>query len=266
MADYDYLPASNGSGDAALMHITVDRLTGSTTITVDSIANVPAKFIGTSGTLDASGFITSATKKEFKGHISGSTLVIDSLEPGYTDTGNTAGQVVVIRPSTGWSNRVAAFIKNSTSFGTPEAVTFASLVATAISAASAVLSGTLTVGGNATVTGNIDISGTSRLVPGTTVTADGANNVTPSKQVYSVTALAIGATILAPTWPAQEMMTGVLKIKDDGIARAIAWNAAWVVIGVTLPTATAAGKWLYVSYQYNAADSKFHVLGIARQA
>ena len=40
MADYDYLPASNGSGDAALMHVTVTRTTGATTISVDSVVNV----------------------------------------------------------------------------------------------------------------------------------------------------------------------------------------------------------------------------------
>lgn len=265
MADYDYLPASNGSGDAALMHITADRLTGSTTIQVDSVANVNSKYIGTYGTLDADGFITTASKREFKGHISGGNLIIDSFEPGSTDGGNTAGQVVVVRPTTGWANRVAAFIKNATNLGTPEAVTFAGLVATAISAASQVLTGNHTVGGNATITGNIDISGTSRLVPATAVTADGSNNITPSKQEYSITALAHDAAVLAPTWAAQEGMVGSLKIKDDGNARALSWATGWVVIGVTLPTLTSAGKWLYVSYKYNAADSKFHVLGIARQ-
>lgn len=266
MADYEHLPVGNGSGDAALMHITGTRLTAATTIAVDSVTNVPTKFIGTYGTLGADGLITAASKRDFKGHVSGADLVIDAFCPGSVDAGNTIGQVVIVKPNTFWANLVATFIKNATGFGTPESATFAGLVATAITAASQVLSGNHTVGGNATITGNIDISGTSRLVPATAATSDGSNNITPTKQIYSITALAHDATVLAPTWAAQEGMSGLLKIKDDGNARALAWHASWVVIGVTLPTVSIAGKWLYVNYQYNAADSKFHVLGIARQS
>jgi hypothetical protein len=115
------------------------------------------------------------------------------------------------------------------------------------------------------VTGNIDISGTSRLVPATTATVDGSGNITPTKQEFSVTALGAAAQILAPTWSPADMMTGMLKIKDDGTGRALTWAAGWVEIGATKPSTTVAGKWLYVSYKYNAADSKFHILGIARQ-
>lgn len=106
--DYSELLASNGSGDAALAHISADRLSGATTITVDSTANWPAKFIATSGTLTASGYIDPATKKEFKGHLSSGNIVIDSFEPGFTDTGNIQGQVVALRPSTSLINELVA--------------------------------------------------------------------------------------------------------------------------------------------------------------
>lgn len=121
--DYDYLHASDGTGDAALMHITADRAPASTTIDVDSVSDVPAKFIGTSGTVLPSGLIDPATKTDFKGHTSGSTLIIDSFEPGSTDVGNTAGQVVIIKPNTGWANRVADFLVNITGKGTPPIIT-----------------------------------------------------------------------------------------------------------------------------------------------
>lgn len=120
--NYDYLKASDGSGDPALMTINTDRLIGSTTLVVNTVLNVPAKFIGTSGTKLATGFIDPSTKTEFLGHVSGGGLVIDSFEPGYSDAGNTSGQVIVVRPATGWANRVAAFIANATGFGTPEAL------------------------------------------------------------------------------------------------------------------------------------------------
>lgn len=148
MSDYDYLPASNGSGDAPLMHITAPRIVGATTLDVDSVTNVAAKFIGTYGNLLPSGLIDPSTKGDFKGHVSGSTLVIDGFEAGTTDVGNTQGQVIIIKPNSGWSNRVAAFLANMTNKGTPEAVTTAALTATTITATSnAHVEGTTTLDG-----------------------------------------------------------------------------------------------------------------------
>jgi hypothetical protein len=130
MSDYNYLSASDGSGDASLMHLTANRAHGATVYTVDSIIGVPANFIATCGTLLSTGFIDPTTKVDFKGHTSGSTLVIDAFEAGSTDPagGNTSGQVIVIKPTTGWANRVATFIQNATGFGTPEAHTTSSIV------------------------------------------------------------------------------------------------------------------------------------------
>lgn len=107
MDDLEYLSVSDGTGDAALMHVTASRLAGATTLLVDTVANVPAKFIATVGTLLSTGFIDPSTKIDFKGHLDSGHLVIDGLEPGSSDTGNDEGQVVVIKPNSGWANRVA---------------------------------------------------------------------------------------------------------------------------------------------------------------
>lgn len=151
--DYDHLPVSDGSGDAALMNVTTLRLPAATTIVVDSVVNVPSKFVATYGTLDDNGFIDPTTKRDFKGHVSGSDLVIDSFEPGNTDDGNAEGDVVVIKPNTGWANRVASHIKNITGFGTPENSTVANLTAADITAIILALSGSLTVTGTSTLNG-----------------------------------------------------------------------------------------------------------------
>lgn len=130
-SDYDFLSVSNGNGDAALMHVNGSgRIIGANVIPVDSVTNVPAKFIAIYGVLGSNGLITPASGRNFKGHVSGMTLVIDGFEPGSTDNGNNSGDVVLIKPNSGWSNRVAQFIKNSTGFGTPENATFAALTAT----------------------------------------------------------------------------------------------------------------------------------------
>jgi hypothetical protein len=113
MADTDYLAASDGTGDAALMHVSTPRTAGATIIQVDTVAGVPAFFIGTWGTLLATGFIDPATKRDFFGHVNAGTLVIDKMAPGNTDGGNTTGQVVVIKPSTPTQNLVGNFVKTA---------------------------------------------------------------------------------------------------------------------------------------------------------
>jgi hypothetical protein len=150
MAQYDFLSVSNGSGDSALAHVTTDRLTGDDTLLVDTVVNWPSKFIGTYGTLLSTGFIDPTTKRDFRGHLSGSDIIIDAFEPGNTDAGTTSGQVVVVKPNTGWADRVATFIKNATGNGTPEAATFAGVTST-----------TNTVSGNETVGGTLGVTGAS---------------------------------------------------------------------------------------------------------
>lgn len=134
--DYDYLSASDGSGDTAIMHILADRAVDSSTITVNTVAGVPAKFIATSGTLAPNGLLDPATKTDFKGHVSGGQLIIDGYMPGSTNNGNTEGQLVVIKPNTHWANKVATFIQNATGFGTPD-----NLFAKAMKAASLEVTG-----------------------------------------------------------------------------------------------------------------------------
>lgn len=258
MSDYQYLSASNGSGDASLMHLTANRTIGSTVLTVDSVVNVPTDFLATVGNLLSTGFIDPTTKTDVKGHVSGATLVIDAFEPGSTDAGNTSGQVVVIKPSTGWANRVAAFIQNATNNGTPENHTVATLTATGVS------TGTLTASGAVTLNGAVEVVGTSYFNAQSTATVDGSGHITPASQVYRVTALAASATIQVPSYTPQDGMTGELRIFDNGTAQSLTWASGWKGIGVTLPSTTTIGQYIYVSYEYSAADSKWHVLSVAR--
>jgi len=109
MQPSDLLKASDGTGNAVLAHVTLNRLTGATVLKVDSVSKYPSPyFIATVGTLGSDGYLTPASTKEFVGHVLAGDIIIDSWEPGFTDTGNTAGQVVVIKQTTGWANRVQA--------------------------------------------------------------------------------------------------------------------------------------------------------------
>jgi hypothetical protein len=73
------------------------------------------------------------------------------------------------------------------------------------------------------------------------------------------------ATIGAPTGTPTDAQVITLRIRDNGTAAALTWNAIWVGIGVTLPTTTTANKWIYLTAMYNGFDSTWHVIGIRRQ-
>jgi len=262
--NYDYLSASNGSGDAALMTVQSERLAPAAIIDVDTVTNVPAKFIGTWGTLGANGLITPASKRDFRGRVSGSDIIIDAMEPGFTDNGNTIGQKIIIKPNTGWSNRIATWIKNASGNGTPEAGTFASLTASAITAVSTALSGALTVAGNADITGNLTVTGTSRVVP---VVIASSATITPSSQIYDVTALAVAAVVSVPSFATTNGTSLLLRIKDNGTARGLTFAAGYSnVSGLDTPTTTVANKLLTVGAIYNSATSKWEIQGINQQA
>jgi hypothetical protein len=246
------------------MHIETDRLSGSTTIDVDTVTNVPDKFIGTYGTLGSNGLITDATRRNFRGHTSSGNIIIDAFEPGSTDDGNTAGQVIIIKPNTGWADRIASFVKNAKNFGTPDAVWFGAVTAVsatvsgALSAASAAISGALTVGGN------LEVTGTSRVIA-TSIASDAAP--VPTSQMFDITALALGATIAVPSFTPQNGMSLIIRIKDNGTAQALSFAAGYTnVSGLDTPTATVANKLLTIGAIYNSATSKWEIQGISQQA
>lgn len=81
--------------------------------------------------------------------------------------------------------------------------------------------------------------------------------------VYTVTALAVGATFGSPGTgaEAQELL---IRIKDNGTARTLSWNAIYRAGStVALPTTTTAGKTMYVKFVYNNTDSKWDLLSLS---
>lgn len=112
---YDqYLTASNGIGEAVRANVVVDRGIGNAQINVDTVLNWPAKFIATVGTLNVTtGIFTPGTVSVFFGHLSGSYIIIDEYSPGYTDIGNTANQIVVLKPTTSWADKMSATMLNA---------------------------------------------------------------------------------------------------------------------------------------------------------
>lgn len=250
MRTYDQLSASNGSGDAALMHISAPRLTGSTTIAVDTVVNVPTNFVATYGTLLPSGLIDPTTKRDFHGHVNAGSLVIDGFEPGSTDAGNTAGQIVIIKPNTSTQDSMVALAQVSHN----NDGSIKSSVTTAIQTQ------ILTTGQTAT---NMRVS--PRLS-----TAASQTTLTPNIDTfnqYVITAQAAALTIANPTGTPTDGEIIMITLKDNGTARAITYGTAYTNIsGLDSLVTTVLGKWHVLGIRYNATAAKWQILSISTEA
>lgn len=87
-----------------------------------------------------------------------------------------------------------------------------------------------------------------------------------NEDIYILTALAANATFGSPTGTPVQGTKLLIRIKDNGTSRTLAWNAIYRAIGVTLPTATTISKTLYVGCVYNSTDSKFDVIAVTQEA
>lgn len=58
----------------------------------------------------------------------------------------------------------------------------------------------------------------------------------------------------------------MMRIKDDGTARAISFDTQYRAIDVTLPTTTVIGKTLYIGLVWNDTDTKYDVLVVRQEA
>lgn len=92
------------------------------------------------------------------------------------------------------------------------------------------------------------------------------SNATPTPDVdttdmHIITALAVGAVFGAPTGTPTQGQQLIIRIKDDGTARSLGWNAIYrASTDLALPTTTASGKTLYCGFIYNSTDTKWDLL------
>lgn len=86
-----------------------------------------------------------------------------------------------------------------------------------------------------------------------------------NEDIYILTALAVNATFGSPTGTPVQGSKLLIRIKDNGTARTLAWNAIYRAIGVTLPTTTVINKTLYVGCVYNSTDTKWDILAVTQE-
>jgi hypothetical protein len=98
------------------------------------------------------------------------------------------------------------------------------------------------------------------------VTSSATVTPTSTNDLVKITAQATGLTIANPTGTMSEGQAMIIRLKDDGTARTIAFDTNYRAIGVTLPTTTTISKTIYIGLVWNDTDTKFDVLGINIQA
>jgi hypothetical protein len=92
--------------------------------------------------------------------------------------------------------------------------------------------------------------------------------VTPTftNDLVTITAQAAALDLANPTGTAVEGHGIVIRIKDNGTARAITYGTQYRAMGITLPTTTVLSKTLYLGMIFNNTDTKWDVLAVGQQA
>ena len=83
--------------------------------------------------------------------------------------------------------------------------------------------------------------------------------------VVAITALASAAAWSAPSGTPTHGQKLIIRIKDDGTARALTYNAIYRAVGATLPTTTVISKTLYLGFIYNSTDTKWDLVAVSQE-
>ena len=129
----------------------------------------------------------------------------------------------------------------------------------------------LTAGRGVTITngsGSVTVS-----IPARAVAASGTSGtLTPNgdtTDVYNAFSLSGGITLAAPSGTPVDGQKLIIRLKDNGTARAITWttsSGAYRATGITLPTTTTANKITYVGCVYNSTDLFWDAVALTTQA
>ena len=125
----------------------------------------------------------------------------------------------------------------------------------------------LEVVGTARVSGLITASAGvqyTRLNPTTTTTASTAT-LTPdisAGDTFTITAQAVALSVANPTGTPVNGQKMIIRIEDNGTARAITWSGTQyrASTDLALPTTTIATKTMYLGFIYNSTDTKWDLI------
>lgn len=98
------------------------------------------------------------------------------------------------------------------------------------------------------------------------VTSSATVTPTFTDDLVKITAQAAALALANPSGTAVPGWGIVIRIKDNGTARAISYGTQYRAIGVTLPTTTVISKTLYLACIWNSDDTKLDVVAVGQEA
>ncbi len=106
-----------------------------------------------------------------------------------------------------------------------------------------------------------------RLVTAASYTTDTGTSLDVSTcDQFEITAQAGALLFNAPGGTPLGGQKLIIRIKDNGTARALTYNAIFRALGNALPTTTVLSKTLYMGFIYNATDTKWDLVAVAQEA
>lgn len=106
-----------------------------------------------------------------------------------------------------------------------------------------------------------------RIISAASYTTDTGTSLDVSTADQFVVTAQAGALLFnAPSGTPVEGQKLIIRIKDNGTAKALTYNLVFRAIGVALPTTTVLSKTLYMGFIYNSTDTKWDLVAVAQEA
>lgn len=109
--------------------------------------------------------------------------------------------------------------------------------------------------------------------PGATImrvqSISSAASITPDADItdlVDITALAVAASIEAPTGEPQNGARLMFRIKDAGSSRSLSWAGVYASGGLPLPSATVPGKTMHLGFLFNSNTAKWALIASLTEA
>lgn len=241
-----------------------------------------ANFAALTGGVAGKIYVTLDTNKTYRW--SGSAFVEISASPGSTDAvteGSTnlyytqarADARIAAAAATGTGNLVRATSPTlvTPALGTPASGNLANCTFPALNQSTSGNAATATALQTARTINGVSFNGTANIIlapQSVAVTNTAAPSIALTSPFATLTdsGLAQAVTSVTVTGSPADGYRLMLRFKDDGTTRTITLGASFRAMGVTIPTATTAGKWLQLGCVYNGIDSIWDVVAVAVQA